>query len=135
MAATATSIEQEIRDLEKQNWEAFKAMDTRKLRQLTASRMLMVMSEGIYDSSGDEFIKMMEGEPGFKLKSYRLDEAKTVCRELAPGVVTLAYPVHMEFEREGKPGKIDSFFTSTWIKEGGNWRQTFSTESILQPAK
>ena len=127
MPATLTSLENDIRNLEHENWEAFKARDTQKLRQLTADRMLLVMNEGIYEDSRDGFVDMM-GNGTFRLKSYRLDESEAKFAELAPGVVAYAYKAHMEYDREGKPGTSDSYFTSTWVKKGSNWQQAVSTE-------
>jgi hypothetical protein len=124
MPTTATRIETEILDQEKQMWEA--SSDPAKLRALTADTMTFVMGEGISTSSRDEFIKTMED---YKLKSYRMDASGAVVRELGPNAATVAYHATQDFTMNGEDQSTSSYYTSTWVRDGGGWKCTFVTES------
>jgi hypothetical protein len=128
MAATATSVEQEILELEHRYWEAAKRSDSRELSSLTAASFTFVMKDGIIKSSRDELVGMLTGED-FKLKSYKIDSAGTVFRQLGPEAAVVAYPAHWDYEREGKADSIKTFNSSTWVKEGGSWKCAIVTES------
>ena len=47
MASTATSLEREAMEFEKQYWEAVKAGDQSTLRKLTADSFIFVTGEGL----------------------------------------------------------------------------------------
>src|SRR5687767_12016418 len=59
MAATATRIDQEILEHEKQYWEASKNPAGKELENLTADNFTFVMSEGITNFTRREFVDMM----------------------------------------------------------------------------
>ena len=127
MPTTATRIESEILEHEKQFWEASKG-DGRKLGELCASDFTFVMAEGITNFKRKEFVDMLTAGD-YKLKSFKIDEGKAIFRELSPGAATVAYEAKSEFELGGKAQKADSFYTSTWVKEGDSWKCALVTES------
>ena len=128
MAATATRIDQEIIRHEKEFWEASKG-DAQRLGALCAGNFTFVMREGISNFSRKEFVDMMTGGD-YKLKSYSMDAAKTVVRELGPAAAVIAYPAATEFELGGKAQKSNSFYSSVWVKDCNDWRCAAVAESI-----
>ncbi len=119
-APTTTNLKQEILELEKKNWEAWKARDAKTLESLIDDRYLMVMDEGITDKGKSEFVSMMlDGD--MQLKSYALDGSSVVVRELGPGVAVIAYKACPEMVQAGKTMSTDYFFTTTYVKKGDTW--------------
>lgn len=133
MAATATRIDQEIFQHERQFWDACKG-DATKLRALCADNFTFVMGEGISNFKRNEFVDMMTGGD-YKLKSYQIDESKAVVRELGPEAAVIAYPAKTEYEMGGKDQKQSSFYSSVWVKEPTGWKIAAVTESTATPAR
>ena len=125
--ATAT-LDQEVITLEKQYWDVMAKRDKTGLRALTGDQFIMTMSEGITLCSRDEFIDMMMSD-GFRMKSYKIDDGTVTVATPADDIAIVAYRAQMDYEREGKPGKSDSYFSSTWIRDGRAWRCVAGCES------
>lgn len=119
-APTATNLKHELIELERKNWEAWKAGDAATLRSTFDDRYIMVMEEGITDQDRSTFVQDMLGGD-MKLKSYKLDEKSVVVRELSPGVAFIAYKARPEMEQNGKPLVADYFFATTCVKKGDGW--------------
>ena len=132
MAATATMQKNEVVNLERRYWEASKGPDKSTLEKLTADQFTTVMRDGINTMSRKQFIDM-GGD--IKLKSYRLDDNSATFRELAPGVVAIAYKAHAEFERAGKPLPTDAYYTSVWQKQPSGWQCALSSETRIEPTR
>lgn len=128
---TATSLQKEIFDLEKQYWEASKQADRKGLERFTADRFTFVMSEGMMQFNRGEFIDMMLKE-GPKITSYSLDEGKAKFHELSPDVVLLTYPSHIEYEDGGKHHAGDSYTTSIWTRKNGTWQCSAVTDTPVK---
>lgn len=120
-APATTTLKHELLDLEKKNWEAWKAGDAKALESIFDDNYIMVMEEGITETSKSEFVKMMlEGDT--TLKSYKLYEDTVNVRELAPGVAFIAYKARPEMKRnDGETLASDYFFGATFVKKGGRW--------------
>jgi ketosteroid isomerase-like protein len=132
MAAPATMQKNEVLELEKKYWEASKGPDKNTLEKLTADQFTMVMKDGINTMSRKEFLDM---GADIKLKSYRLDDNSATFRELAPGVVAIAYKAHADFEQAGKPLPTDAYYTSVWQKQAGGWQCALSSETRIEPGR
>ncbi len=118
--STATNLKRDLLDIQKKNWDAWKARDGATLRALLDDQYLMVMDEGITDEDRTTFVDgMLSGD--MQLKSCTLDESSAVVRELAPTVAVIAYKARPEMEQNGKPLIADYYFTTTYVKKGDNW--------------
>ena len=134
MAATATSIDRELRDLERQYWEATIRADQDTLKRLTASQFTFVMPAGISEFKRDDFIQMMSAGD-FKLISYDFDAEKATVRELGSDAALIAYRVKWTYLRQGKEDATDTYYTSVWVREGGAWKYAAACESPVEAEK
>jgi uncharacterized protein (TIGR02246 family) len=128
--ATKTRLESELLSHVTEFWEASKG-DAAKLRELCADTFTFVMADGINVLGREEFVAMMT-KGDFKLNSFLVDSDGAVVRELAPDVATVAYRATSEFTMGGTTDKNDSYYTSTWVKNGGRWQCAFETESTAK---
>jgi hypothetical protein len=125
---TATNLQREIFDLEKQYWEASKKGDPKELGRLTADKFTFVMGEGIMEFDRPKFVDMMVKEGG-KITSYSLDERNAKFHELTRDTVLLTYPSHIEYDDAGKHNVGDSFTTSIWVRKGDTWQCAAVTDT------
>ena len=132
--ATATKIRDELLDMEREFWEATKRGDSNALTKMTADNFAFVMPEGVNDFKRDDFVGMMTGGD-FKLTSYEFDSAEALVRELGDDAAFLAYHVKWTYVREGKTEKADTYYTSLWARQGGNWKHMAACESPKKVAK
>lgn len=117
-----------------------------------ATDEVLAIEKGFWDRSNDPqyFAKHLadEGvtviEPmGFIEKSVAVDAAKqgeaftnvalsdVIAREVAPGVVLLAY--HGRGEREGKPA-YEGSIASVYVKRDGRWQAVLAAHQPWKPA-
>jgi len=130
MPTTATRIETELLEQEKRFWEASKG-DAAGLRELCADEFTFLMNDGISNFTRDDFVNMITNGD-YHLKSYDLDGRSVVVRELGPDAATIAYRAKSAFTMKGDDDRADSYYTSTWVRDGGAWRCAFVTESIAE---
>jgi ketosteroid isomerase-like protein len=119
MATTAT--EQEVLTLEKRYWDAMQKRDIPTMESLTADPCLVVGAQGASQIRRSQFSQMMQSDD-YRVRSYKFDEANASVRQLSPDVAVIAYKIHEEFERAGKPGAQDAYDSSVWIRQGGKWQ-------------
>ena len=125
---TATNLQKEIYDLEKQYWEASKTGNPKALGRLTNENFTFVMGEGIMDFKRSEFVDMMTKE-GMKITSYTLDEKSARLHEMSPDVALLTYKSHIEYDEGGKHNQGDSYTTSIWQRRGNTWQCAAVTDT------
>lgn len=133
MAATATRIDREILQHEKEFWEASKG-DAARLGKLCADNFTFIMAEGITNFSRKEFVDMITAGD-YKLQSFEIEEGKAVIRELGPAAAVVAYPAKSQFELRGKNQKTRAFYSSVWTRQGNDWKCAVVSESVAEPAK
>lgn len=132
MAATATSIESELKQRERDYWDATLEGDTAALKKMTSDRFTFVMPDGVSEFGGGDFVKMMSAGD-FKLTSYKFDPAQATVRELGRDAALIAYRVKWTYDREGKSEATDTYYTSIWVKDGGDWKYAAAAETPLSP--
>jgi len=130
MPATATSIEVELRELERRYWEAAMQPDSAEMKRLTAGQFTFVMPAGINEFKRGDFIKMMTAGD-FKLTSYEFVPAEATVRELGRDAALIAYRVKWTYDRDGKSEATDTYYTSIWVREDGEWKYAAACESPL----
>jgi hypothetical protein len=126
--ATPTAIDKELIQAEKTYWDAMQKKDRATIRSLTGDHFMMTMEEGVTSMPSDQFIDMMLGED-MKVRSYKLDESTATVGHPRDDIAILAYKAHMEYEQAGKPGTIDAYYTTTWVRDGQKWRAVAGSES------
>ncbi len=122
-----------VMDLERRYWEAVKHSDSALLEHLTAENFTLVMSEGVLKFDKHALATMLTA-PGYRLMSYSLDEQNAQVRQLGEDVAVVSYQVMSDYERDGRYQQATSFNSSTWVKNGGDWKCAVVTESLVPDA-
>ena len=127
---TATSLQRELFDLEKQYWEVSVRGDADAIGRLTADDFTFVMAEGISRYNRAQFVDMMKREAP-KMTGYSVDDGSLNAHQLASGVVMLNYRSHVEYTDGGRQHSADSYTTSIWTQRDGTWRCSAAIDTPL----
>jgi hypothetical protein len=128
-SAGTTTVQAEIKDLERQYWEASKKPDHAAIERLTADTFTFVMEDGITNFSRQEFVDMLRSGD-YKLKSFSISDDNLTVREISPGVALCAYRATSDYEYQGKPARRDAYYAATWLRKGGSWELTAESETV-----
>ena len=131
MATTTTSIEAELRELEQRYWEATLKPDSAEMKRLTAGQFTFVMPAGVNEFKREDFITMMTAGD-FKLTSYEFDPELATVRELGRDAALITYRVKWTYDRSGTNEATDTYYTSIWVREDGEWKYAAACESPLE---
>jgi uncharacterized protein (TIGR02246 family) len=132
--ATPTAIENEVLKLEQQYWDAMKKQDIATMQSLTADPCLVIGGQGASQIPRSQFAQMMQSED-YRLRSFKFDDKTANVRQIGNDVAVVAYKVHEEFERGGRPQQQDAYDTSVWVKKGGRWECAVHTETLATPVR
>lgn len=121
----------EIEQLEHAFWQSMVDNDPKVATGMLAERALMVSGHGAmaFDHAG--YTKMAK-DPSHKLLDYSLSEMDVLCPNDDVAIAT--YKVDQQVEYDGKPMAMQAVDSSTWVRDGGNWKCVAHTES-LQPTR
>jgi ketosteroid isomerase-like protein len=120
-------------ELEKRYWDAMRSGDSKAVLALTSDPCIVVGADGASQITARQLAEMLD-DASYNLKSYRIDEQSVHTRELSDSVVSIAYGIHEESERDGKPIKLDAFDSSVWVRTGDSWKCAVHTESLAAGA-
>lgn len=116
----------EIEALESAFWQAIVDGDATAATALLTEPALMISGHGIsrFDHAG---YRKMANNAAFELKSFELSKMDVVfpTRDVAIAV----YHVSQRVEVDGKPLKMETNDSSTWIKLDTGWKCVAHTES------
>ncbi|MGH2632337.1 MAG: nuclear transport factor 2 family protein [Tepidiformaceae bacterium] len=124
----ATTMPELALELEKQYWDAMKAADWDAVERLTADPCVVVGATGIAEVTRQQLRDMLSNQD-YQVKSYRINASSVRVQEAGSDVAFVAYGIHEESERDGKPLKLDAFNSSVWVRRGGDWQCALHTES------
>jgi uncharacterized protein (TIGR02246 family) len=126
--ATVT-VEKELRDLEKQYWQALKDKDVDRAIQLTDFPCIVTGAQGTGRIDKQTFAAMMKDPP---YTIHRVDISDDVqVRLLTDDIAVVAYKVHEELTVDGNRVMLDAADSSTWIRRDGHWLCALHSEAIL----
>lgn len=125
---TQANLTQTFIDLEKQFWEAMRAKDVDAAKKLTSFPCIITNGHGIMSVDEAAFEKMMNS-PSYQLESFSIGDAKV--RVVNDDLAIIAYKVHENVSVDGKKQALDVADSSTWVREGGEWKCVQHTEAML----
>src|SRR5262249_20546528 len=127
----ATTIEQEMTELENRYWNAIKDADVSAAQRATDDPCIVAGASGAATVDAATFGQMMGGA-NWKVKNFKISDVQV--RELTADVRAVAYQVHEDLTVDGQPVSMDAADTSVWVKRGGEWKCAMHTESLLGDA-
>ena len=127
----ATTIEQEMLELENQYWKAIKDSDVAAAQRATDDPCIVAGASGAATIDSTTFAQMMGGA-NWKVNGFEISGIQV--RELSPDVRITAYQVHEDLTVDGEPVRMDAADTSVWVKRSGDWKCAMHTESLLGDA-
>ena len=115
-------------DLETKFWQSMVDQDTDAALEMLSEPALMVSSQGAMKFDHDAYRKMAENGQ-WTLKSFELSDVQVVFPNESTAVLT--YHVKQKVAQRGKDKNTveEMNDTSTWIKDGDEWRCVIHTET------
>jgi uncharacterized protein (TIGR02246 family) len=125
-----SSIDQELRALERNYWDAVQRKDADQAMALSDEDCIVVGAQGVGSVDREQLGKMLR-QASYELKRYQFEDKQIQVRQIADDVAVVAYPVHEELIVEGKPVTLDAYDATVWVRRhDGTWRCALHTESV-----
>jgi len=115
-------------DLERRFWQAIVDQDADTATELLTEPALMVSSHGAMKFDHAGYRKMAE-KGSMVLTSYELSDMNVVFPNDATAVLTYHVKQKVSQRENGKDTVQEMNDTSTWIKDGDDWRCVMHTET------
>ena len=117
-----------IERLEKAFWQSMVDKDADKAATMIADDSLVVGPEGAMRIGPEEYKRMTE-EGQWELDRFELSDVNVVFPNEDTGII--AYKVHQTGTMRGQEMDLNCADSSTWVREGGDWKCALHTETIL----
>ena len=118
-----------IMELEKRFWQTMADKDAKAAKRLIAPDCLITGPMGSMKIDPDRYEAMTE-EGQWTLETFSFTDMEVIFP--ADEVAIVAYKVHQKGELKGEPMDMNCADSSTWIKDGSDWKCALHTETILQ---
>ena len=117
-----------IERLETEFWQSMVDKDADKAATMIADDSLVVGPEGAMRIGPEEYKRMTE-EGQWELDRFELSDVNVVFPNEDTGII--AYKVHQTGTMRGQEMDLNCADSSTWVREGGDWKCALHTETIL----
>lgn len=114
--------------LEKKFWNSLVDQDAQTAIDLLSEPALMVSEHGAMKFDHDKYRQMAE-KGAMVLKSYELGNVDVIFP--SDGVAILTYQVKQKMAKRGESDGTEQLMndSSTWLRDGGNWKCVMHTET------
>ena len=119
----------EIEQLERQFWQTMVDKDAKGAATMIADQGLVAGPRGTMTIDPAKYEKMTE-EGQWTLTSFDMKDVKVV--HPAQDVAVIAYTVRQKGDMQGKPMDMKCADSSTWVRQGGEWKCALHTETVLE---
>lgn len=126
-ASKGQVTQKEIEALENQYMKAIQNNDAATALKLSDETCVVLGAQGAAQMSREQIGKMMEN-PEYELNDYALSDVKF--QMVSPDVAFIAYKIHQNFTKAGKPIELDTVNSSTWVRKNGAWVCAIHTEAL-----
>ena len=123
MPSTAT-----IERLEKDFWQSMVDKDADKAATMIADPSLVTGPSGTMRMDPQLYKKMTE-EGDWELDKFEFSDVDVIFPNEETGII--AYKVHQTGSMKGEKMDLNCADSSTWVREGGEWKCALHTETIL----
>jgi len=116
--------------LEKTFWQSMVDKDAEKAMKMIADECLITGPMGSMRSDPEDYKRMTEqGE--WDLEDFELSDIQVIFP--AEDTAIIAYNVHQTGTMKGGPMDLHCADSTTWVRDGDEWKCALHTETILEP--
>ena len=127
-----TIDKQRIIDLETRFWQSMKDKDVATAQSLIARQCLITGPMGSMRIDPEKYAEMTR-DGQWQLDDFKFSDIEVIMP--SDEVAVIAYKVHQTGVMKDKPMDIRAADSTTWIREGGDWKCALHTETILEPQR
>lgn len=115
----------EISKLERKYWDAMAGQDYETVKDLTRFPCIVAGKQGVMSVGEPSYKKMFEQGSGKKMSVKNITDEQI---ETADDHALIAYLIELDYDGNA----MKCACTSTWVKEGQQWRSAMHTETDLE---
>ena len=116
--------------LEKTFWQSMVDKDADKAMKMIADECLITGPMGTMRSDPEDYKRMTEtGE--WELDEFEFSDVQVIFP--VEDTAIIAYKVHQTGTMEGKEMDLNCADSTTWVRDGDEWKCALHTETILEP--
>ena len=120
-----------ILDLEKRFWQSMVDKDAETAQAMIADECLVTGPMGAMKIDPQKYAKMTE-EGQWTLDSFEISDTEVIFP--SDDVAVVAYKVHQKGKMKDKAMDMRCADSSTWVRDGENWKCALHTETVLADA-
>ena len=124
-----TTDKQQIIDQEKRFWTSMKDKDVKTAQSMIHEDCLITGPMGTMRVGPEKYAEMTR-EGRWRLDNFEFTDVDVTFP--TDDVAVIAYKVHQTGEMEGKPMDLNAADSTTWVRDGQDWKVVLHTESMLQ---
>jgi ketosteroid isomerase-like protein len=117
--------------LEKAFWQSMKDKDANKAMRMIAEECLITGPMGSMKINPQKYKKMTE-DGQWELEHFEFSDVNVIFPNEDTSVI--AYKVRQKGTMKGGPMDLQCADSSTWVREGREWKCALHTETILENA-
>ncbi len=122
------SIQDEIVAIEQRFWQTLIDRDVTTATALMSDECIVAGAQGTAAIDRASFGDML-AHGQWTLHAYSFSAVNVL--QPAPDVAVIGYKVREKLTVDDKPLELEAADTSTWVRQGGEWRCVLHTESVL----
>ena len=127
-----TNDKQQIIDQEKRFWTSMKDKDVATAQSMIHDDCLITGPMGTMRVGPEKYAEMTR-DGRWRLDNYEFSDVDVTFP--TNDVAIVAYKVHQTGEMKGKPMDLNAADSTTWVRDGSNWKVALHTETLLQTEK
>ena len=121
----------EIVDLERTFWQSMVDKDADLAMTMIADECLITGPMGTMRSDPDDYKRMTE-QGDWDLKKFEFSDIEVIFPQDETAII--AYKVHQTGTMKGGPMDLNCADSTTWVRDGDDWKCALHTETILENA-
>jgi hypothetical protein len=120
-----------IRKLETDFWQSMKDKDPEKAMTLIADECLITGPMGTMRSDPEDYRRMTE-EGNWELEDFEFSDVQVIFPNEDTAII--AYEVHQTGTMKDKAMDLRCADSTTWVRDGEDWKCALHTETVLENA-
>ena len=121
---------QQILDLEMRFWQSMKEKDVPTAQAMIAEESLVTGPMGTMRVTPEKYAQLTR-DGDWRLDEFSMSDVDVIFP--SDDVAVIAYKVHQTGEMKSRPMDLHAADSTTWVRDGKDWKVALHTETILQP--
>jgi ketosteroid isomerase-like protein len=121
----------QIVELEKTFWQSMADKDTDRAMSMIADECLITGPQGTLRSDPEDYKRLTE-QAEWDLEDFELSDVQVIFP--VEDTAIIAYKVHQTGTMKDQPMDLNCADSTTWVREGAEWKCALHTETILENA-